>query len=266
MRTVLSHSAGGLAQVADDVLALAGVCPEVEPWSPAAVVETALADVQTTKAAWTVADLTRAISDALPDHLGQLDGAQVAALLDGMTAEALRLAVPLDAGRPGDGTLPPELRLADGRSAYEAPGGRLYATHEHIHTERLLRAAAAAGGAPAVALSDAAGFVAALAEAGIELGADQAAAVRGILTSGAAVETLVGPAGTGKSFVVGALAKAWQDPELWDGQQRHVVGLATSQIATEVLAAEGLDARNVARWLAAQQRLAEGRHSPTICR
>ena len=35
-------------------------------------------------------------------------------------------------------------------------------------------------------------------------------------------------------------------------------GLATSQIATDVLAAEGLTARNVARWLATQDRLAAG--------
>ena len=35
-------------------------------------------------------------------------------------------------------------------------------------------------------------------------------------------------------------------------------GLATSQIATDVLAAEGLTARNVTRWLATQDRLAAG--------
>ena len=69
---------------------------------------------------------------------------------------------------------------------------------------------------------------------------------------------LVGPAGTGKSFVVGALAKAWEDPALWDGAQRRVVGLAASQIDTEVLAGEGLAARNIAQWLGIQHRLADG--------
>jgi len=166
--------------------------------------------------------------------------------------------VPLEPDLPGAEVLPPELRRPDGRSAYEAPGGRLYATPAHVHTERLLAAAANRGGGPALTAQAAAGVVAALAEAGIELGADQAAAVCGILTSGAAVETLVGPAGTGKSFVVGALTKAWQDPALWDGAVHRVVGLATSQIATEVLAGEGLEARNITRWLATQHRLAEG--------
>ena len=102
-------------------------------------------------------------------------------------------------------------------------------------------------------------FLAALAEDGIELGADQAAAVRGVLSSGACVESLVGPAGTGKSFVTGVLAQAWQDPTLWDGQQRRVVGLATTEKATGVLEGEGLSARNIARWLAIQDRLAAGR-------
>src|SRR5699024_10614166 len=49
------------------------------------------------------------------------------------------------------------------------------------------------------------------------------------------------------------------DPQLWDGTQRRVVGLATSQIAADVLAGEGIDARNVARWLATQDRLSQGR-------
>src|SRR6185312_10112381 len=42
------------------------------------------------------------------------------------------------------------------------------------------------------------------------------------------------------------------------GVPRRVFGLATSQIATDVLTAEGLQARNVARWLATQDRLAAG--------
>ena len=41
-------------------------------------------------------------------------------------------------------------------------------------------------------------------------------AVRGVLTSGAKVETYVGPAGTGKTFVVGTIVRAWSDPDLRD--------------------------------------------------
>jgi hypothetical protein len=253
---------GGLGKVAADVLdrgpaRSAGMQPQ--RWRPREVIETALADVQETKAAWTAPDLTRAISNSLPDYLGQLTPEQVVELLDGLTEQALKLAVPLDAARPGAASLPDGLRRADGTSAYEAPGAKLYSTPAHVHTERVLSAAAVNRGAPALATEQAAQLVANLTGSGVALGADQAAAVRGILTSGAEVETLVGPAGTGKSFVVGVLAKAWQDPALWPRHQRRVVGLASSQIATEVLATEGLAARNIARWLATQDRLAENR-------
>ncbi len=254
--------ADGLAGVAQHVLEQAGQQPEPERWSPAAVIETALADVQATKSAWTAPDLTRAISAALPDHLGITDGAQISELLDELTAEGLTLAVPLDATRPGEAELPDELRLANGRSAYEAPGGQLYATPAHVHSERLLQDAARRHDAAALSTDAAAGFVAALAESGIDLGADQAAAVRGVLTSGAPVESLVGPAGTGKSFVLGAVAKAWSDADLWDGRGHRVVGLAASQVAADVLAGEGLAARNITAWLNSQRRLSEHRPAP----
>jgi conjugative relaxase-like TrwC/TraI family protein len=252
----------GLLQVATDVLNLAGKAPEPERWSPRAVIEAALADVQQTKAAWTAADLTRAISNALPDRLGDLDGAQIAELLDTLTAEGLRLATPLIPDRPGTDALPDELRLADGRSAYDAPGAKLFATPEHVHSERMLAAGTTRRGAPTLTADAVTEFLTRLSSAGVELGADQAAAVRGVLTSGASVESLVGPAGTGKSFVVSVLNHAWTDPTLWDGQQRKVVGLAASQIATNVLAEEGLPARNIIRWLHVQQRLAEGSSHP----
>ena len=258
-RELRAEVAGGLAEVARDVLDNAQHAPKAERWSPREVIETALAAVQEKKAAWTRPDLARSISDSLPDHLGRLDGTQVARLVDGLTDQALELAVPLDTTRPADDVLPESLRLADGRSAYDAPGGRLYATPDHVRSERLLRAATVYRHAPTLSNRDAGAFIEVLRTSGVQLGADQEAALRGILTSGANVESLVGPAGTGKSFVVGAMAKAWQDPILWDGERRQVVGLASSQIATDVLAGEGLAARNIARWLATQQRLADGR-------
>jgi conjugative relaxase-like TrwC/TraI family protein len=253
----------GLLQVATDVLNLSGHAPDPERWSPRAVVEAALADVQQTKAAWTAGDLTRAISDALPDRLGDLDGPQIAAVLDHLTAEGLKLATPLIPDRPGAGAFPDELRLADGRSVYDAPRAKLYATPEHVHSERMLAAGTARRDALTLTPEAVTGFLERLSESGIELGADQAAAVRGVLTSGASVESLVGPAGTGKSFVVGVLNYAWTDPTLWDGhQQRKVVGLAASQIATNVLAEEGLTARNITRWLDTQARLDAGSTHP----
>ena len=250
----------GLDQIAGRVLANAGQDLSAQRFDPQAVMEIAIADVQARKAKWTEADLGRAINDALPDYLGGLSGTDVAELIEGMAREAIATyCVSLTADHAGRATLPDELRLADGRSAYERPGGHQYATAEHVRAERALRAAAVERGAPALTAELAIAFLGGLGESGIELGADQAAAVRGVLTSGASMESLVGPAGTGKSFVVGAIAHAWADPALWDGEQRKVIGLATSQIATQVLAGEGLDARNISQWLAVQQHLAAGR-------
>ena len=63
---------------------------------------------------------------------------------------------------------------------------------------------------------------------------DQVQAAYGVLTSGRAIDILVGAAGTGKTRVVAALAEAWQNA----GAGR-VIGLTTSTNAAHVLAAEG---------------------------
>ncbi|WP_246244282.1 hypothetical protein [Amycolatopsis pithecellobii] len=94
-RELRAEVADGLAGVARDVPALSHEQPEAPEWSREVVLNTALADVQSTKAGWTAPDLTRAISDALPDHLGDLDGARLTQLLDGLTAESVKLATPL---------------------------------------------------------------------------------------------------------------------------------------------------------------------------
>jgi conjugative relaxase-like TrwC/TraI family protein len=246
--------------IARRVLAKAGQDLRAQTFNPAAVIETALADVQATEASWTEADLAGAINNALPDYLGGLDAKDVAELIDSLTRHAIEAhAVALTPDGPAAESLPDELRLANGATVYQRPGARLFATEDHVRSERALRAAALTRTAARLAPELAAAFLDELAESGIELGVDQAAAVRGVLGSGAGVESLVGPAGTGKSFVVGAIARAWQDPTLWGGEQHRVVGLATSQIATQVLHGEGLTARNIAQWRAVQQRLAESR-------
>ena len=251
---------GGLAGVADTVLNMRPGAVTVQSWSPQAVIELALAEVQRSKAGWNRADLTAAINNALPDHVGITDGGGIGRLLDSLTDRALEYVTTLDQARPGDEQLPAELLLANGNSSYVAPGSTLYATPDQVRTERALVAATAVGGAAALPHPVAQRFLAGLAESGVELGEDQAAAVRGVLTSGAQVETLIGPAGTGKSFVVGAIARAWTDPALHTDAAAagRVFGLATSQIATDVLTAEGLTARNVAAWLGTQTRLAAG--------
>lgn len=240
--------AGGLAQVAHDVLALAQDPGPAQTWSPEDVIERALAMVAEKKSAWSRSDLVRAVSDALPGHL-DLDPAAVRPLLDGLTDQAEQRGIKLTLDQ--DTTdLPAEFQLVDGRSAYAGPGIDRWTGRDHVAAERILRAAAVERGAPVI--PDADKLVTRFAESGHELGADQAAALRGVLSSGARLEVLSAAAGTGKSFTVGAIAEAWK------AEGRPVVGLATSQIAAQVLTDEGLDAHNIARWLHHHPRLEAG--------
>lgn len=255
-----SELAGGLAGVAWGALRVADRAQQPQGFHPAAVLEAAVAEAQAGRARWTEGDLIKAISNHLPDYLGPLTGAQVAELVRELAAEGIaRHCVTLTAQAPGAASLPEGERLANGLSAHQRPGDELYATKDHVRTERVLRAASVERGAVAVAVELAEFFTRDLAELGTELGVDQARALHGVLSSGARVESLVGPAGTGKTLVVGALAKAWTDPGLWEGTQRRCFGLASAQIATDKLTQEGLTARNVRAWLNAQERLAVGR-------
>ncbi|HEY5990745.1 MAG TPA: AAA family ATPase, partial [Streptosporangiaceae bacterium] len=74
---------------------------------------------------------------------------------------------------------------------------------------------------------------------------DQTQAAYGLLTSGRAIDILIGPAGTGKTRTVAKIAEAWRDARVG-----RVVGLATSTNAAHALAAEGLtESHNLARFL-----------------
>lgn len=249
--------ADGLAGVAYDVLGLVDQAREPDEWSPSAVVETALADVQAGQATWTRPDLFRSVSDALPDHLGGLAPQAISDLFDQLTDAALaHPSVQQVAGeRDGDRPVVGELLLADGSSSYAAPAGARYALAAHLDGERALRRAAVERGAPALDVDQAARLAD---ESDMDLDPGQRRALIGILTSSARLETLTGPAGTGKSTVVGGLARIWSDPATWGGGSPRVVGLAASQVATDVLTAEGLTSRNVTRWLNVQDRLAAG--------
>ena len=129
-----------------------------------------------------------------------------------------------------------------------------------MRSERALRAAAVERTAARVTPELAAAFLAELGESGIELGVDQAAAVRGVLTSGAERRVPRRPCR--------APARAsWSARSRTPGLTRPCgaassaacSGSPRSQIASTVLHDEGVTARNIAQWRAVQQRLAEGR-------
>ncbi|MDQ4115751.1 MAG: AAA family ATPase, partial [Actinomycetota bacterium] len=213
---------------------------------------------------FTRSDLIRAVSDELPGNLG-LAPSRVRELLDGLTDEALH-AVLRHVEETDTSAWPEDLRLADGSSVFEGPGSARYSTVGQLAADQALRDAAVERGARALTAERADALLARLAASGRELGDDQAAALRGVLTSGAQVEVIVAAAGTGKSFTVGALADAWTrrtagEPGDQPGDglrepgERRVFGLAPSEVAAQLLAEDGLTTANTHRWLGAQRRL-----------
>lgn len=247
---------GGLHKVARTVGGHADTCDQAaEQWSPSGVIAEAVAACQQAQPTFSRSELIRQVLLALPDNLGGLTGEQVTALAEKLADQALAnddLVVPVT-GRQVTDEVPDDLKVSNGRSSYASPSGQRYATRDHVVAEQALRRAAVARGAHRLAAADVDLWLE-TDPMGLLLGGDQAAAVRGLLASGAQVSVLSAPAGTGKSFTVGAAAKALADI---DGGR--VFGLATSQIATEVLADDGVTAMNTTRWLMAQDRLAAGK-------
>ena len=259
-----------LGEVARAILEQTG--EESGTWSERDVVLRALATVAGAKQSWTRSELQRAVSDALPGNLG-LAPEQIRPLLERVTDKAEALAQHLNphAGPQG---LDARYYRADGESVFVKPGSARFATDDQLLGEAELRAAAVRRGAPTWTEEQAGEVIARFAASCRALGADQAAALKGILTSGAAVEVVAAPAGTGKSFLVGTLAETWPHtgrPTPEPGEQQpsageqtpgaggpRVFGLAYGQRQAEVLAEEGVTARNIAAWLAGQTRLDGG--------
>jgi len=223
----------------------------IEEWSPETVISQAIAACGQASATFRAPDLTAQILDFLPPVLG-LDRPQVIELAERLTQTALShpdLVQVTGRDLPDGGP--------DGEPVWFArPTDTQYAAAFTLEAEQALRRLAIARGAHSV---DADAVHTWLDDHVPTIGADQRSSVAGIAASDARAVVLVGPAGTGKSFALGALAGAWA--ELSEGGR--VIGLATSQIATQVLADDGIpDAANIAAFLAAQQRLDAGTHRP----
>lgn len=216
----------------------------------AAAITAGVGDVQAKYATWTAANLGRAIDDQLGDAAGSLGVApdQRPVFLQTLTEAVLAQPglsgiVQVSAGDPVP--VPDELRRlgpgGDGRSRYRPHSDERYATTAHISGERRVLATTQTPGAPRLDDTALNAVRARLTERG--LSADQAAVVAGVLGSGRAADVLVGPAGTGKSHTVGALAREWDA-----GIGGRVLGVATAEIAARNLSGLGLEAYNTARF------------------
>jgi conjugative relaxase-like TrwC/TraI family protein len=138
------------------------------------------------------------------------------------------------------------VHLDDTRNpATRRTGEEMYTTVELLAAEKLLLDAADSPGAPALSARQVHGPGAIRADEHLgALAPDQRAAVEAILTSGRWLDAFVGPAGSGKTTTLAALAAFWGT---WVGP---VIGLAPSATAAHTLATSlGTPCETTAKWL-----------------
>ena len=128
----------------------------------------------------------------------------------------------------------------DGTSIYRRPGEARYVTKPHLDSEEWIVERATAR-RPQLVTDEQAD----VALAGTDLDYQQREVVKGMLTSRVMAECLVAPAGTGKTHVMAAFAKAWA--QITGGR---VIGITLGENAARVMADEGMtETYNVARFL-----------------
>ena len=196
-------------------------------------------------------------ANVFAEVLRQIHGVRFADAADRVTvaegAADLGMAQAVCLTPPDLGLVPDELRRPDGTSKFRPRDSELFTTRELLEAEERLLAAGRAIDAPTVHQETAARISAAtLPGRDHPLSADQADAVCRIVTSGRALDVLVGPAGTGKSTAMAGLRAVWEAQH----GPGSVVGLAPSAAAAQVLEESvGVPTENTTKWLveAAQQ-------------
>lgn len=203
-----------------------------------------------TRAVWTRHHAVLAVSRVLtppPDRDFAEHQARVEQLVGQLLADSVQVTPPdvLSVG-------PTLRRDSDAQSVFTAHADVLYAARSTVAAEQRILSALEDADAPLIAATDLAASV-----ARVPLGEDQDAAVHAVMTSGTRISAIVGPAGSGKTYVQRAIAAAWKArPAATPGSAadapayREVLALAPSQIAASVLSDSiGARAENVAKWL-----------------
>ena len=201
----------------------------------------AVAEVQTHRAVWSMAQLRFEVHRALSVLPPGADG-------EAVVTEVAKLAVSGRAGAEVIQVTAPDItdvtslgvRASDGGSIYRPPNEERYCTLAHLDTEEQILAAARRTVARLVSDGQA--------RAAVEhtgLNGEQRDAVVMMLTAAAATTVLIAPAGAGKSHTMAEFARLWTS---FTG--RRVIGLTTSTNAARVLAHEGLaESYNIAEFL-----------------
>jgi len=222
----------------------------------------AVALAQREKATWTRADVIKCLGRVLP-RTG-MDPDAAAGLLEQVAGRALAGEFePVACLEAPEAVEPPrDLVRADGRSVYQRHGGVRYATRAQLSIEERMVTQARGEGAPALTREQAARALGAsvtqldatltqpchgtpgeLTRTGLR--ADQAAAAYAALTDGRRVLVIDAAAGSGKTTVLAATARAWTAT-----MPGRVIGIAPAQSARNTLAAAGVqESYNTAQFL-----------------
>jgi conjugative relaxase-like TrwC/TraI family protein len=211
-----------------------------------AVVDELVAELAEARSTWGRAELAKAVARRLPPDLaGDAEAgrrwieASSAAVL--AHPEVVTLAAPLSVEVP-DG-----LRRRDGLPSHDRHGASRQSSRDTLRREGEVLDAVGRGRDAGVALATRARVERAVLDHG--LGDDQALALRRVCLGGEAVVCVVGPAGAGKTRLMGAAGDAWASSGL------PVRGLAVSAVAAGVLAEEsGLPSETLAKFLYEQER------------
>ena len=207
----------------------------------AEIVEAVIGRLEVEKATWTVPNVVQVtwqVMDRDPATTVADDEARAQRIVAAVLGhdEVLKLTPSLDLD------LPVRLVRADGEAVYQVHLTDRYATRSAFNEEEYLVARCHSTTITPVSGSRVEEALAAPSGAG--LSDDQAAAVRGVLSSAGDVNVVVGPAGTGKTTTMAVLVDAWK------AEGGDVLGLALSQTAAnELAAATGAPAENIAKLL-----------------
>ena len=218
----------------------------------ARAIRVGVAEVQRQNSSWTRGKLIWEMHRAL----GQLPaGVDAVAYLEAMADDALGGAPSPEPEGSGPGPAAPPgpvagteiIRIApvpdvtdtarlglrrDGTSVYRRPGEERFVTKPHLDSEEWIVRRAVARRPQLVTEAQAEEAL-----AGTDLDYQQREVVRGMLTSGVMAECLVAPAGSGKTHVMAAYAKAWT--RITGGR---VIGITLGENAARVMAEEAAKA------------------------
>jgi len=201
---------------------------DVGPEVRAAMAAQTLAEVSGRRSVWTTWNLGAAAVRS-SKLLRMASPAERRALLNTITTEAAPACIQLDDNRD---------------PATRRVGEALFTTTELLAAERVLIDAAEAGGAPHRPI-ESLGQLSLRTEHHLgALAPDQRAAAEAIITTGYALDVLVGPAGSGKTTTLAALTSFWRQGI------GPVIGLAPSATAAHTLSTSlGVLCETTAKWL-----------------